>query len=236
MAQIYVGTSGWAYTTWKPGFYPAKLSAAKFLNYYSTQLNSVEVNYTFRRLPSEKLLKRWIDSTPPAFKFAVKAHFGITHSRRLRDAAKPTAEFVASLEPLRKADRLGPVLFQLPPNLKCDVKLLESFLARLPNDIRAAFEFRSESWFSEEIYNTLRKFNVALCQAESADIETHPAVTADFSYLRLRKEKYSASARAEAARKITSLAKRGDVFVYFKHIETPKNARYARDLLKVAAR
>jgi uncharacterized protein YecE (DUF72 family) len=235
MAKIYVGTSGWAYTTWKPGFYPAKLSTAKFLDYYSTQLNSVEVNYTFRRLPSEKLLNRWIDATPPAFKFAVKAHFRITHSLRLRDAAKPTAEFVASLKPLGKADRLGPVLFQLPPNLKCDVKLLKGFLTSLPRDIRAAFEFRNESWFSEEIYSALRKFNVALCQAESADIETPPVVTADFSYLRLRKEKYSSNARAEAARKIKSLAKRGDVFVYFKHIETPKNARYARNILKITS-
>jgi uncharacterized protein YecE (DUF72 family) len=235
MATIYAGTSGWAYTSWKPGFYPAKLAAAKFLDYYSTQLNSVEVNYTFRRRPSEKLLKRWIDSTPPAFKFAVKAHFRITHSRRLRDAAKPTADFIASLKPLGKASRLGPVLFQLPPNLKCDVKLLEGFLASLPNDIRAAFEFRDESWFSEEIYNALRKFNVALCQAESADIETPPVVTADFSYLRLRKEKYSSNARAEAARRIMSLAQRGDVFVYFKHSETPKNTRYAKNLLKVTS-
>jgi len=235
MATIYVGTSGWAYTSWKPGFYPAKLSAAKFLNYYSTQLNSVEVNYTFRRLPSEKLLKRWIESTPPAFKFAVKAHFRITHSRRLRDVTKPTAEFVASLEPLRNAARLGPVLFQLPPNLKCEVKLLEGFLASLPNDIRAAFEFRNESWFCEEIYNVLRKFNVALCQAESADIETPPIATADFSYLRLRREKYSSKARAEAARRIMSLAQCGDVFVYFKHSETPKNARYAKNLLKVTS-
>jgi uncharacterized protein YecE (DUF72 family) len=235
MAKIYAGTSGWAYDSWKPDFYPAKLSAAKFLDYYSTQLNSVEVNYTFRRMPSEKLLKRWIDSTPSAFKFAVKAHFRITHSRRLRDAAEPTANFIASLEPLRKAGRLGPVLFQSPPNLKCDVKLLKDFVVSLPSHIQSAFEFRHPSWFSDEVYGVLREGNVALCQAESEDIETPQIDAALFSYLRLRKEKYSAKACGKVAARVRQLAQRGDVFVYFKHEETPEGARYARSLLKMLA-
>jgi uncharacterized protein YecE (DUF72 family) len=120
MKNIYAGTSGWAYTTWKPDFYPAKLSSAKFLNYYAGRLNSVEVNYTFRSLPTEKLLTGWMAETPPGFKFAIKANQAITHIQRLRSADKATSEFIDSLLPLKEAGKLGPVLFQLPPNLKCD--------------------------------------------------------------------------------------------------------------------
>src|SRR5580692_4557379 len=120
MPNVYVGTSGWAYSSWKPGFYPAKLASAKFLTYYANRLNTVEVNYTFRRFPTEKLLKGWSDATPDGFKFAVKAHQSITHVKRLRGAADLTGKFVSSLETLQQARKLGPVLFQLPPFLKCD--------------------------------------------------------------------------------------------------------------------
>jgi uncharacterized protein YecE (DUF72 family) len=232
MGKIYAGTSGWAYVSWKPLFYPAKLPAAKFLSYYSTRLNSVEVNYTFRSLPTEKLLGRWIDAASPDFKFAFKAHQGITHFRRLRDASGLALDFIASLEPMRKAEKLGPVLFQLPESLKADVKLLEDFLARLPSRFRAAFEFRDPSWFNDEVSNALRKANVALCEAESDDLETLHVSTADFSYLRLRKEKYSPKARKEAETRVAALARRGDVFVYFKHGETPEGAQHAEALLK----
>src|ERR1700732_3900970 len=115
MGKLYAGTSGWAYPQWKPDFYPAKLAAAKFLGYYSTRLNSVELNYTFRRFPTEKLLTGWIEATPPGFKFAVKAHRHITHIKRLPDTSSFTADFLGALDPLREADKLGPVLFQLPP-------------------------------------------------------------------------------------------------------------------------
>ena len=132
MPKVYAGTSGWAYSSWKPDFYPAKQASAKFLNYYATRLNSVEVNYTFRSFPTERLLNRWVDATPAGFKFAIKAHQSITHVKRLRGAAESTAEFVSSLQPLEKAGKLGPVLFQLPPYLKCGVPLLTEFLAVLP--------------------------------------------------------------------------------------------------------
>ena len=128
MKKAYAGTSGWAYTTWKPDFYPAKLYSTKFLNYYASRLNSVEVNYTFRSLPTKKLLKDWIAATPPGFKFAVKAHQIITHINRLRNVMRVTSKFVASFLPLQKPSKLGPVLFQLPPNLKCDLPLLTDFL------------------------------------------------------------------------------------------------------------
>jgi uncharacterized protein YecE (DUF72 family) len=231
MGTVYAGTSGWAYPSWKPGFYPAKLSSARLLSYYASRLNSVEVNYTFRSFPTEKLLKGWIDVTPPGFKFAIKAHQKITHIMRLRDAAGATSEFLASLQPLRKVGKLAPVLFQLPPNLKCDLPLLKDFLAGLPRDFQATFEFRHSSWFNDEVFALLRKANVALCQAESETLETPKVETADFLYLRLRKERYSTSARKRLARRVAGLARRGDAFVYFKHEETPEGALYAKDLL-----
>src|SRR6202040_4083892 len=157
--MLYAGTSGWAYPSWKPGFYPAKLASAKFLNHYATRLNTVEVNYTFRRFPTEKLLRGWIEATPPNFKFAIKAHQKITHVARLRDVADFTSDFLRALQPLDQEKKLGPVLFQLPPFLKCDVALLKNFLTTLPKPLRATFEFRHESWFSEEVYAVLRSGN-----------------------------------------------------------------------------
>jgi uncharacterized protein YecE (DUF72 family) len=228
MSNIYAGTSGWAYTSWKPKFYPAKLSAARFLNYYANRLNSVEVNYTFRRIPSADLLQRWADATPKDFRFAMKTPQAITHIKRLRDAAATTEDFLESLEPLRKVKKLGPVLFQLPPNFKCDVARLREFLAGLPHWLRAAFEFRHESWFVEEVYAALRKAGVALCHAESEDLVTPTVETSDFYYLRLRKETYSAKS---AAQRVKRLAQSGDVFVYFKHEDTPEGALNAEAVL-----
>jgi uncharacterized protein YecE (DUF72 family) len=231
VSKVYAGTSGWAYPSWKPEFYPAKLASAKFLGYYASRLNSVELNYTFRRFPTEKLLSGWIEATPPDFKFAVKAHQTITHIKRLRDTSSFTSDFLGALGPLQEAEKLGPVLFQLPPFLKCDLDLLKGFLDALPHSIRAAFEFRHASWFAEEVYELLRKADAALCQAESEKIETPNVQTAGFSYLRLRKEDYSDKARKALAQAVSDLAKRGDVFVYFKHEETAEGALYAEGLL-----
>ena len=232
MKNVHAGTSGWAYTSWKPDFYRPKLSSAKFLNYYASRLNSVEVNYTFRTLPTEKLLKGWMTEVPPNFNFAIKANQTITHIKRLRSAAKATAEFVDSLLPLKEAGKLGPILFQLPPNLKCDLLLLTDFLAGLSRHVRSAFEFRHDSWFQDGVFALLREANAALCLAESEKLETPDVQTADFSYLRLRKESYSAKARKGIAQKVLRLAQVGEVFTYFKHEETPEGALYAEELLK----
>jgi uncharacterized protein YecE (DUF72 family) len=231
MKKIYAGTSGWAYTTWKPDFYPAKLSSSTFLNYYASRLNSVEVNYTFRSLPTEKLLKGWMAETSPDFKFAIKANQTITHIKRLRSTDKVTSKFIDSLLPLKEAGKLGPVLFQLPPNLKCDLPLLTEFLAGLSQDVRSAFEFRHDSWFQDGVFTVLRKANVALCLAESEKLETPDVHTADFFYMRMRKEKYSAKARKSLRQKVLNLAQKGEVFVYFKHEETPEGALHAEELL-----
>jgi uncharacterized protein YecE (DUF72 family) len=234
MGKIYAGTSGWAYATWKPDFYPAKLASAKFLGHYSTRLNTVEVNYTFRHFPTEKLLRGWMAATPADFKFAFKANQKITHIKRLKDVAEFTSEFVAALQPLDVEGKLGPVLFQLPPYLKCDVALLKEFLTGLPRNFRSAFEFRHASWFNDEVYETMRAANVALCMAESEKLETPDVQTADFVYLRLRKEDYSANERKALTGRVDGFAKNGDAFVYFKHEDTPEGALYAEDLLKSA--
>jgi uncharacterized protein YecE (DUF72 family) len=232
--MILAGTSGWAYPSWKPGFYPAKLASAKFLNHYATRLNTVEVNYTFRRFPTEKLLRGWIAATPANFQFAIKAHQKITHVARLRDVAEFTSDFLRSLQPLDEEKKLGAVLFQLPPFLKCDVALLKDFLAGLPKSLRAAFEFRHASWFSEEIYGVLREANAALCNAESEKLQTPDVQTASYAYLRLRKEEYSAKERKELDQRIARLGNGGDVYIYFKHEDTPEGALHAENVLSAA--
>ncbi len=229
MAKIFAGTSGWAYPSWKPAFYPPKTPSNKFLHYYGTRLNSVELNYTFRRFPTQKLLAGWIEATPEGFRFSVKAHQNITHVKRLRDIEQFTREFLSALEPLAEAKKLGTILFQLPPFLKADAGLLEAFLATLPRGICHTFEFRHESWFSEPIFDLLRRFNVALCLAESEKLETPEVQTATFSYFRLRKPEYPPSERRALAEKLAKL--KGDAYVYFKHEETPEGALYAEELL-----
>jgi uncharacterized protein YecE (DUF72 family) len=231
MGAIFVGTSGWAYPSWKRGFYPRDLSSAKFLNYYATRLNSVEVNHTFLRPVTKQAVKEWIDSTPADFVFAVKAPQSITHFRRLRAAKRQTSSFFRSIESLRAAGKLGPVLFQLPPNFKCDPARLKNFLLTLPSQTRLAFEFRHPSWFNEEVYALLQSANAALCLAESDKLETPRVQTADFAYFRLRKSSYTAEMRRELTKQIHTDARRGDVFVYFKHEETPESALHGEELL-----
>jgi uncharacterized protein YecE (DUF72 family) len=235
VAKVYAGTSGWAYPAWKPEFYPAKLPSAKFLGHYASRLNTVEVNYTFRRFPTEKLLRGWIEATPAGFKFGVKANQKITHVARLRNVADFTKDFLGALQPLDVEKRLGPVLFQFPPYLKCDLDLLKEFMSSLPRALKSTFEFRHESWFNEEVYAAMRAANVALCNAESEKLETPEVQTADFAYLRLRKENYSASERKTISQKANELLKRGDVFIYFKHEETPEGARNAERLLEAVS-
>jgi uncharacterized protein YecE (DUF72 family) len=230
MKNIYAGTSGWSYATWKPDFYPAKLASKNFLKHYATVLNSVEVNYTFRRLASQALLNGWIEATSDDFQFTVKAHQTITHIKRLSDAEEFTGKFLESIEPLHKAKKLGPVLFQLPPYSKCDAGRLRDFLVVLPKWLRATFEFRHESWFNEEVYAILRNAGAALCAAESEKIESPEVQTADFCYLRLRKPSLDLN---EVERKVRRLTQDGDVYVYFKHEDTPEGALNASALLQL---
>ncbi len=229
--MLFAGTSGWAYPNWKPDFYPAKLASSKFLSFYASRLNAVEVNYTFRHLLTEKTVQGWLAQTPDNFRFCIKAHQAITHIRRLKNTADFLPRFLASVEPLAAAHRLGAVLFQLPPNLKADAVLLDEFLAGVPRAVRASFEFRHESWFSDPIFETLRRHRAALCLAESEKLETPDVVTAEFSYYRFRKPEYSTAERRHLSGKLSAAAAGRDVFAFFKHEESPQSARNAAHLL-----
>src|SRR4051812_17206730 len=214
VAKVYAGTSGWSYPTWKPGFYPQKLATTKFLSHYGTRLNTVEVNYTFRHFAAEKTQGGWCAQTQEGFQFSLKAHQRITHIKRLKEAAADAAGFLKSLQPLHEAGKLGFVLFQLPPNLKADVPLLEEFLAGVPTG-KVAFEFRHESWFTDAVLEILKKHRATLCVAESEKVETPDVATSDCVYYRMRKGEYSPAEQKEIAKRIEKhIAAARDVFVY----------------------
>ena len=232
MPKFYAGTSGFAYASWKPDFYPARTPARAFLEYYATRLSAVEINYTFRRLVSPSTLESWIAATPPSFVFALKANWRITHIKRLREAGEITGAFVRSIEPLANAGRLGPVLFQLPPRFPCAPDLLAEYLELLPPRMRCAFEFRDRSWLNDGVYRILEQRRVCLCLSESEKLEVPEVLTSDFVYLRLRKTDYSAEEREQIAERARRLLAEGrDVFLFFKHEETPAGAIYAEELL-----
>lgn len=233
MAKLYVGTSGWAYPSWKPDFYPAKLAQAKFLGHYATLLNAVEVNFTFRQLLKDTTAQKWIAGTPDHFLFTAKAHQVLTHIKRLKQTDDFLSRFLSTLEPIANAGKLGPLLFQLPPNMKADAALLEEFLKILPRGVSSAFEFRNLSWFTDEIFDLLKKYNRALCVAETEERVTPDVVTADFSYYRYRKPTYTDDERAAMVQRLREHIQAGrNVFAYFKHEETPQGALYAVDVLK----
>jgi uncharacterized protein YecE (DUF72 family) len=237
LARLYAGTSGWAYPTWKPEFYPARTPAKKFLEFYASQLTSVEVNYTFRTLPTAKILEDWLAATPPDFRFSFKAPQRITHLKRLRNCDELVAQFVAALEPVRQAGKLGLLLFQLPPNFKADAELLSAFLflsALHENSAPPiAFEFRHGSWFDEKIYAILREHQAAVCIAESDDLLTPEVHTAEsHTCYRLRRSSgYSAIELDAFAQRFALLAQQRDVYVYFKHEDEPTGALNALQFL-----
>jgi uncharacterized protein YecE (DUF72 family) len=233
MAQLFAGTSGFSYPAWKPAFYPKDVSAKGFLAHYATRLNSVEINYTFRQLASAKTLEGWQAATQPGFAFSCKAHMRLTHIMKMQNAESFTELFLKSLEPLRAARRLGPVLFQFPPTFKIDVDRLAAYLPLLPRDIRFAFEFRHASWLTEAVYDELAKHGVALCLAESERLEIPKVFTADFAYFRLRKGDYAEDARAAIREQVHGVLAGGrDAYVYFKHEEDPNGALWAEEILK----
>lgn len=232
MAKLFAGTSGFSYPLWKPDFYPEKLPAKKFLNHYATRLNAVEINYTYHRLPTASTLAGWVEDTPEGFCFVLKAHMRITHIQRIEPGAEFTQLFFKAIDPLRIKGRLGPVLFQLPPQLPVDVPRLAAFLSEIPKDVRTAFEFRHKSWLSDEVYDVLAQHGVALCLAESDKLVIPHRVTADFVYFRLRKAEYPAEARAAIGAEARALVEQGkDVYVFFKHEDDPAGALYAEELL-----
>lgn len=237
--MLFAGTSGWAYPSWKPGFYPHKWPAKRFLEHYSIRLNSVEVNHTFRTLPTPQQVADWLAAVPPGFRFSFKAPEGITHRKRLRDCGEAVAQFLTSLEPVRLAGALGCVLFQLPPNFKADHARLEAFLSQpeLQPAQRIAFEFRHESWFTRDTWALLRAHNAAVCIAESETLATPEVHTArHFACYRLRMPGgYDAATIAEHATKFQQLSARREVYVYYKHEDEPHGPLAAEAMLERAA-
>jgi uncharacterized protein YecE (DUF72 family) len=229
---FYIGTSGWAYDIWQPAFFPEGLSKSKFLPYYASVLTSCEVNFTFRNRLSEATAAKWIAETPSTFRFVCKAHQFLTHIRRLKNCEEPVQTFAKGMEPLLAAGRFGGALFQLPPNLKADVGLLRDFLQLLPRPLQAAFEFRHDSWFTDEVYKTLSDGRAALCIAETDDLTTPEVQTAGFFYYRFRRTEYSPEARKALAQRVSTARSKSDVvYAYFKHEERPDAPLWAVELL-----
>jgi uncharacterized protein YecE (DUF72 family) len=231
--RAFIGTSGWAYPTWKPGFYPQAIPQKKLLEYYATQLNSVEVNYTFRQLPTESMLSNWLAASGPGFRFSFKAPERLTHILRLKECSDAIKALSRALAPAVAAGRMGVVLFQLPPNFKVDAPRLDSFLVDAKSSgLRMAFEFRHSSWFSGEVYAVLGRHGVALCIAESEDLETPDIVTAPFACYRLRKSGYDTGQLDVIENTLRRRSAEGEVFAYFKHEEQPTGAISAVDTLR----
>jgi len=230
--RVLVGTSGYSYAPWKGRFYPEKMKAEEMLAFYATKLSTVEINNTFYRMPKESVVASWGAQVPESFRFVLKASQRITHMKRLKDAAEPTAYFVGAARAL--GAKLGAALFQLPPNLKKDLPRLEAFLTLLPTDVRSAFEFRHPSWFDDDVYAALRGKNAALCVAEDEDLKTPMVATADWGYLRLRRQDYGEEALRAYAGEILAQPW-GDAFVFFKHEEEGKGPELAAQLIALIA-
>jgi uncharacterized protein YecE (DUF72 family) len=214
--KIHAGTSGFSYDEWRGTFYPEELPKASMLGHYSARLGSVEINNTFYQLPKAELLERWRDAVPPDFTFALKAGRRITHIQRLKGAVESVGYFFAAAAVL--GERLGPVLFQLPPFAQKDAGLLKEFLAVPPAGARIAFEFRHPSWFDDEIYALLSERSAALCGGDSDEGDRSPPLvaTADWGYLRLRSPAYDARGIRSWCERILALPWQ-TAYVYFKH-------------------
>jgi uncharacterized protein YecE (DUF72 family) len=226
--NVHVGTSGYNYPEWRGTFYPEKFSTSKMLAYYAERFPTVEINYTFYRMPTEKLLQGWSDGTPDHFTFTLKAPRRITHDAKLQRCEDLLQAFCRTARTL--GPKLGVLLFQLPPNFKKDIGVLGAFLELLPDGTRAAFEFRHPSWLDAETFDALRGRNIALCIADSEKMHTPAESTADYGYFRLRDEGYQ-QADIESWAAIIKALPPSDAFVYFKHEEQGLGPEFARRLI-----
>ena len=232
--RIFAGSSGFAYKPWKGPFYPDDLPDSEMLSYYAGRLGAVEINNTFYRMPKAEMLTGWAEKTPADFRFALKASQQITHRKRLKDPSEPVGYFLENAAVLK--DKLGPILFQLPPNMKKDLERLEAFLAVLPADQRTTFEFRHPTWFEDDVFAALKARGAALCIAETDDADTTAPVvaTADWGYLRLRREGYG---DADLERWAGTIAEQpwGHAFVFFKHEDKGMAPQLAERLMTMVA-
>ncbi len=229
--NVLVGTSGYSYPEWKGNFYPEKMAAREMLRYYSERFPTVEINNTFYRMPTESVLNGWAAQVPESFRFVIKASQRITHFQRLRDCGELLAYLFRVTATL--GARLGPLLFQLPPNFKQDVPRLQDFLAAMPERRRVAVEFRHASWFDDATFAALRAQGAALCVADTGEEPIAPLVaTADWGYLRLRREDFSDADLGEWARRIHAQPW-GEAFVFMKHEEEGRGPKLAARLTEI---
>jgi len=232
-AKLFAGASGYSFKEWKGVFYPDDIKAEDMLPFYSGRLPTVEINNTFYRMPKTSVIENWAAATPDDFRFSIKASQRITHMSRLRaeTAAEPVGYLYKNLAALRA--KRGPVLFQLPPNMKKDLARLTGFLSLLPADHNATFEFRNDTWFDDEVYATLKNAGAALCLSEREDSAPPPLVeTAPWGYVRLRLETYTDADLKEWARTLRASSWR-EIYVYFMHEATAPG--YAQKLMKFAS-
>ena len=231
--RLLAGTSGYSYKEWKGPFYPEKMKPADMLAFYAERLSAVEINNTFYRMPKKSVLENWAAQVPDGFRFSIKASRRITHFKRLKDTSEEMEFFLGNVDVL--GDRLGVLLFQLPPNLKCDVERLDAFFELLPDGLPAAFEFRHDSWRDDAVHERLRARNFALVAVDAEDQEPPELMEgASRGYLRLRRPDYDRAALAEWALQI---ARQGwdQTFVFFKHEDEGAGPRMATEFLEVAA-
>ena len=232
--RVLVGTSGYSYPEWKGNFYPKKIAAKDMLRWYAERFQTVEINNTFYRMPTEGLLWGWAEQVPEYFSFVLKAPRRITHDKRLQDCGELMTYLVRTASTL--GPRLGPLLFQLPPYFKQDVPRLKSFLRELPEQRRAAFEFRHRSWFADEVYETLGAHGAALCVADTGEEPAAPLVaTTDWGYLRLRREDFSDQELQHWARRIREQPWR-EAYVFMKHEEEGRGPKLAARLMEISRR
>jgi uncharacterized protein YecE (DUF72 family) len=230
--DLYVGTSGYSYKEWKGRFYPKDLPVKQMLHFYGACFRTVEINYTFRRMPTASVLDTWAGAVPADFRFVLKAPEPITHRKRLKDVGDALAGFLEIAGKLK--ERLGPLLFQLPPTFKKDASRLRTFLALLPPERRVTFEFRHPSWFDDEVFGLLRDHHAALCIADEEDDLKVPVVaTADWGCLRLRRPDYNATMLKSWVKRIRKQDWR-DAFVFFKHEDEGKGPQLAKRFLELA--
>ena len=229
--MVWIGTSGYNYPEWKGSFYPADLPTAKMLPFYAARFPTVEINYTFYRMPNEKLVGGWAAQTPSPYKLTLKAPRRITHDSRLKNCSDLVRAFCGVAGTL--GDKLGALLFQLPPNSKKDLAVFDEFLAELPPKVCAAFEFRHPSWLDDDVFDRLKRRNLALCVADSEKMSTPVRVTADYAYFRLRDEGYTPDDIRRWADTIgREIASCRETFVYFKHEESGKGPEFAKLLMQ----
>lgn len=229
--KLYIGTSGYSYKEWKGNFYPEDLPADKMLSYYAKRFSTVELNNTFYRLPKQEVIETWASGVPSGFRFAVKSPRRITHIKRLKDTKENVEYLFKILDPFKK--KLGVFLVQLPPNFKKDMARLENFIKELPDNSNTAFEFRHPSWFDQEVYDLLKNYKCALCLSDTDEAPITELInTGGWGYLRLRRVSYTKNELSKWMKKI-EMQNWKKVFIYFKHEDEGKGAKFAQELIKI---